>query len=135
MYGMDLRVYTKEEAPQPRGGGHYYVPNVIDIHPQIRVGDDGVEVLAGADILSDDEASVEQECALSTIWQRGNDPVSPGVGVRWAEALIGEVNVIQLMEDLTEAVASITLNVAVLFDTVRDADGNSVLQYSLEAVA
>lgn len=132
---MDLRVYTKEEVLQPKGSGYYFVPNVIDIYPQMQTNEDGVEVLVGADTLLDGDATIEQECALSTIWQRGNDPVNPEVGVRWAEVLLEEVNVIQLMEDLREAVESITLNVAVVFDTVRDADGNSVLQYSLEAVA
>ena len=78
---------------------------------------------------------IEQECALATIWQRGNDPVDPDVGVRWAEVLLEEVNVVQLMEDLREAVADVTLNVAVVFDTVKDKDGNSVLQYTLQAVA
>lgn len=133
---MDLRVYTKEEVLQPQGAQYYYVPNVIDIYPQIKIDEkDGHEILVGADVFTEDKDIIEQECALATIWQRGNDPVDPDVGVRWAEVLLSEINIIQLMEDIKEAVADITLNVAVVFSTVKDKDGNSVLQYTLQAVA
>lgn len=133
---MDLRVYTKEEVLQPQGAQYYYVPNVIDIYPQIKTDEnDGHEILVGADVFTEDKDIIEQECALATIWQRGNDPVDPDVGVRWAEVLLSEINIIQLMEDIKEAVADITLNVAVVFSTVKDKDGNSVLQYTLQAVA
>ena len=133
---MDLRVYKKEEVLQPHGAEYYYVPNVIDIYPHIEIDEnDGHEILTGADIFTEEKDTIEQECALATIWQRGNDPVVLDVGVRWAEVLLEEVNVVQLMEDLREAVADVTLNVAVVFDTVKDKDGNSVLQYTLQAVA
>lgn len=132
---MDLKVYTKQEVKQPKGSEYYYVPNIIDIDPVVSVAGDGHEVLEGCTVFEDDKDLVEQECALATIWQRGLDPVSPDVGVRWSEVLLGEVNVVQLMEDLREAVADVTLNVTVVFDTVTDAKGNSVLQYSLRAVA
>ena len=133
---MDLRVYKKEEVLQPHGAEYYYVPNVIDIYPHIEIDEnDGHGVLTGADIFTEEKDTIEQECALATIWQRGNDPVDLDVGVRWAEVLLEEVNVVQLMEDLREAVADVTLNVAVVFDTVKDKDGNSVLQYTLQAVA
>lgn len=133
---MDLRVYKKEEVLQPHGAEYYYVPNVIDIYPYIEIDEnDGHEILTGADIFTEEKDTIEQECALATIWQRGNDPVDLDVGVRWAEVLLEEVNVVQLMEDLREAVADVTLNVAVVFDTVKDKDGNSVLQYTLQAVA
>lgn len=130
-----MRVYKKEEVRQPKGSEYYYVPNIIDIEPVLSVAEDGHEVLEGCAEFDEDKDLIEQECALSTIWQRGLDPVSPDVGVRWSEVLLGEVNVIQLMEDIREAVADVTLSVAVMFDTVTDADGNSVLQYTLQAVA
>lgn len=133
---MDLRVYKKEEVLQQHGAEYYYVPNVIDIYPHIKIDEnDGHEILTGADIFTEEKDTIEQECALATIWQRGNDPVDLDVGVRWAEVLIEEVNVVQLIEDLREAVADVTLNVTVVPDTVKDKDGNSVLQYTLQAVA
>lgn len=82
---MDLRVYKKEEVLQPHGAEYYYVPNVIDIYPHIEIDEnDGHEILTGADIFTEEKDTIEQECALATIWQRGNDPVDLDVGVRWA---------------------------------------------------
>lgn len=132
---MDLKVYRKEEVKQPHGSEYYYVPNIIDIEPSMSIAEDGHEVLEGCTEIDEYEDVIEQECALATIWQRGLDPVSPEVGVRWSEVLLGEVNIIQLMEDIREAVENITLDVVVIFDTVTDSDGNSILQYTLQAVA
>lgn len=135
MLSMDLKVYKKEEVKQPEGSEYFFVPNIIDIEPILSTAEDGHEVLEGCTLLEKSNDVIEQECSLATIWQRGNDPVSPEVGVRWSEVLLGEVNIIQLMEDLRSAVADITLDVAVVFDTVKDSNGNSVLQYTLQAVA
>lgn len=132
---MDLKVYTKEEVKQPHGSEYYYVPNIIDIEPKLSVAEDGHEVLEGCTVFEDEKDLLEQACALATIRQRGLDPVSPAVGVRWSEVILGEVNIIQLMEDIREAVEEVTLDVVVVFDTVTDADGTSRLQYTLQAVA
>lgn len=131
---MDFKVYTKEEVKQPEGNEYYYVPNIIDIEPEIELDDNNNEIIKGCTILTEDKDLIEQECALATIWQRGLDPVSPEVGVRWSEVILGEINVVQLMEDLREAVANITLNVVVVFDSVTAKDGTSILQYTLQAV-
>lgn len=131
---MDFKVYKKEEVKQPKGNAYYFVPNIIDLEPILSVASDGHEVLESCTLLDNNSALVEQECSLATIWQRGLDPVSPSVGVRWSEVLLGEVNVIQLMEDLRQAVADVTSNVEVSFSSVTDTNGSPVLQYSLQAV-
>ena len=82
-----------------------------------------------------DNDVIEQACSLATIWQKGQDPLDTDIGNRWSEAMLGEINVVQLMEDLTNAVAEITPTVEVVFSTVTDADGNSYLKYTLKAVA
>lgn len=132
---MDVKVYKKEEVLQPHGIENVYVPNVIDIIPIITTDENNNEVLAGAVELNNDNDIIEQMCGLATIWQRGLDPLSLDVGVRWSEALLDEINVIQLMEDITTAVEEITPTVEVVFDTVKDANGNSYLKYTLKAVA
>jgi len=131
---MDFKVYTKEEVKQPDGNEYYYVPNIIDIEPQIELDENNNEIITGCTVFTDEKDLIEQECALATIWQRGLDPVSPEVGVRWSEVILGEINVVQLMEDLREAVAEVTLNIVIIFDAVTAQDGTSVLQYTLQAV-
>lgn len=132
---MDVKVYKKEAVRQPNGTEYVIVPNVIDIIPEISVSEDGTELIANAKILTTEEETIEQACALATIWQKGLDPIDSEIGVRWSEALLEEINVVQLMEDITNAVTEVTPSVTVVFDTVTDANGTSYLKYTLKAVA
>ena len=132
---MDVKVYTKEAVRQPSGTEYVISPNIIDIYPEISKDANDNEILTGADILTEDNDVIEQACSLATIWQKGQDPLDTDIGNRWSEAMLGEINVVQLMEDLTNAVAEITPTVEVVFSTVTDADGNSYLKYTLKAVA
>ena len=132
---MDVKVYKKEAVRQPNGTEYVIVPNVIDIIPEISVSEDGTELLANAKILTTEEEIIEQACALATIWQKGLDPIDSEIGVRWSEALLEEIKVVQRMEDITNAVSEVTPSVTVVFDTVTDANGTSYLKYTLKAVA
>ena len=133
---MDVKVYKKEEVLQPSGTEYVYVPDVIDLIPQVTKDSNGNEVLSGAEELDDDSRDLlEQQCALATIFQRGLDPLDKEDGIQWSETLLGEVNPIQLMDDIQTAVAKTTTSVAVVFDTVTDDKGNSYLTYTLKGVA
>ena len=91
------------------------------------------EQLISCDILEDNSKELlEQECSLATIWQRGLDSLDMEDGIRWSEAILGEISVIQLMDDITNAVEKTSTAVTVVFDTVKDANGNSYLTYSLK---
>nr|DAO97476.1 MAG TPA: hypothetical protein [Caudoviricetes sp.] len=127
---MDIKVYQKEEVALPSGTEYVYVPNVIDLIP-ITEGN----VITGAVEMEDvSRGLLEQECALATIWQRGLDPLDTEDGIEWSETLLGETSVLQLMEDITEAVAKVTTSVTVVFDTTTDANGRSYLTYKLQEV-
>lgn len=129
---MDVKVYQKEEVPQPEGNEYVYVPNVIDIIPTIDESS-GTRVITGAEVLADNSKELlEQACALATIFQKGLDPLAMSEGIRWSEAILGEVNVIQLMDDIVNAVERTSTMVTVVFDTVTDANGNTYLTYSLK---
>lgn len=132
---MDVKVYRKEEVSQPSGTEYVYVPDVIDLIPEITTDDYGNEYISGAVELSTEDETTEQACALATIWQKGLDPLDLDVGIRWSQALLEEINVVQLMEDITNAISDVTPTVTVVFDTVTDEYGNSYLKYTLKAVA
>lgn len=132
---MDVKVYKKETVSQPKGTENIYVPDVIDIIPEIKTDSLGNEILSNATLLEEDNDVIEQMCGLSTIWQKGLDPLDLEDGIRWSEALLEEINVVQLMEDLTNAVAQITPTVNVIFDTAVTDSGQTVLKYTLKAVA
>ena len=131
---MDFKVCTKEEVEQPSGTETIISPNIIDIYPVI-TEENGTEILSNAEILTDEKDILEQAVALATIWQKGQDPLDLEQGVRWSEALLSEINVLQLMEDITKAVSAVTPSVTVVFDTVEDENGNSYLKYTLKANA
>lgn len=91
------------------------------------------EQLIGCELLEDDDKHLlEQQCSLATIWQKGLDPLDLEDGIEWSEAILGEVNVLQLMEEIQDSVASVTSHVIVTFDTVTDKKGNEYLSYTLK---
>lgn len=127
---MDVKVYKKEEVLQPSGVAEVLTPDIIDIVPIEQEGN-----IVNAELLDDNSHDLlEQECALATIFQRGLDPLDLTDGVQWSEVLLGEVNVLQLMEQLTQAVSRVSLHVKVDFSTVRTESGQNVLTYSLREV-
>jgi hypothetical protein len=134
-HNMDVKVYKKEEVLQPQGSEYVYVPNVIDIIPDIEVID-GVETITGCTTLEDTSRDLlEQQCALATIWQRGLDPLDLNDGIRWSEAILEELSCLQLIQDIIDAVASVTSAIKVVFDTVEDENGQQFLSYKLVEVA
>ena len=92
--------------------------------------------LYNAQILEDNsEELLLQECALATIWQRGLDPIEPEDGIRWTQALLGEVNPLQLIEDVTKAVENVTNSVTVEVGTITSVDGQEYLSFKLRMTA
>jgi len=91
------------------------------------------EQIVTCELVEDDE-ELEQQCALSTIFQRGLDPLDLNDGIQWSETLLGEVNVLQLMEQIVEAVSKVSLHINVEFSTVQLENGQSVLTYALKEV-
>ena len=132
---MDFKVYKKEEVLQPEGREMVFVPGIIDLEPKLETKGT-IQFLTGATLLEDGSKDLlEQECTLSTLWQKGLDPLDEEDGVRWSETLLEEVNPVQLMSDIVEAVAKVTPSVVVVFDTITDEKGNSYLTYKFKGAA
>lgn len=126
---MDLKVYKKEEVVQPSGVESIYVPNIIDIYP-----DFADDTLVSASLVEEQD-ELEQAGALATIWQRGLDPLDEDNGIRWSEVMLGEVSVLELMEDITLVLSELSTAIQVEFDTILDSEGKSYLSYKIKVVA
>lgn len=126
---MDLKVYKKEEVAQPSGIENIYVPDIIDIYPDFT--DD---VLVNASIVEERD-ELEQAGALATIWQKGLDPLDEDNGIRWSEVMLGEVSVLEIMEDITLTLSELSTAIQVEFDTITDSEGKSYLSYKIKVVA
>lgn len=132
---MDVKVYKKEEVKQPSGTEYVYVPDVIDIIPELVEAESTEEQLYNAEVLDDNSNELlEQECSLATIWQRGLDPLDLTDGIRWSEVLLEEINGVQLMQDIIDAVSQVSTSVRVTFSTLEDDNGNEYLTYKLSEV-
>lgn len=137
---MDVKVYKKEEVKQPSGTEYVYVPDVIDIIPELVETESTTDIriteeqLYNAEVLDNSSELLEQECALATIWQRGLDPLDLTDGIRWSEVLLGEINGVQLMQDIIDAVSQVSTSVRVTFSTLEDDNGNEYLTYKLSEV-
>lgn len=81
---MDVKVYKKETVKQPSGTSYVISPNIIDLYPIITKDENDNEIISGAEELTDENALIEQACALATIWQKGLDPLDLEEGIRWA---------------------------------------------------
>lgn len=89
--------------------------------------------IISCETVKDKELS-EQRCALATIFQRGQDPLDLNDGVRWSEAMLGEISAVQLMDDISNAVEKASDIATVVFDTVTDSQGRSYLSYKISEV-
>lgn len=130
---MDAKVYKKETIKQPQGEENIFVPSVIDFFPVLKE-DSGTVYLDNIETLEQEEIQLEQAGSLATIWQRGLDPLDLEDGNRWSELMLGEINIIQIMQDLINSVASVSTTVTVDFDTITDAQGNSFFSYTVRTV-
>mgnify|MGYP003415170439 FL=1 len=129
---MDLQVYTKQTALQPlEDGTEGYVDNIIDLIP---IFSDDQNSIVNVHTVEDKEET-KQACVLACLFQRGLDPLDADSGVRWSEALLEEISPLTLMSDLTLAVADVSQNASVTFDTAIGENGDSYLTYSIEVNA
>ena len=55
---------------------------------------------------------------FAVIRQRGQDPITPSEGIQWAEAMLSEIPVALLMQQIKDVVAAESDYVNVGFDTI-----------------
>lgn len=92
--------------------------------------------LVNAEVLDDDTKELTvQECALASIWQKGLDPVELEHGIRWTEAIHGEINPLQLISDINDAIKEVSLGASVTMDTVEGTNGQEYLTFNLNITA
>ena len=105
---MDFKVSRKETRIQPDGPVEVLADNICDLYPvfgddprydgqdiyigQEKVtGEDRKNVIMDVETLDDDREELLDRAMFALLKQRGQDPVEPGDGVQWAEAVMGEV--------------------------------------------
>jgi hypothetical protein len=126
---MDLKVSRKETRIQPSGPVDELVDGVFDIYPVYDRVDPGL--IVDVEMLDGGEAEVIDRALSATVWQRGQDPVDPGEGIQWAEAVLGEVPAPVIVRQLQDAVNAEGPGIKITFDTVTNGT-KSYMRYKIE---
>lgn len=125
---MDCKISKKERRVQKGETIDVYVDGIFDKYPIL--AEDGVTVLDVETV--DNMVEIQQAALFASLKQKGRDPLSPDVGVRWEETLVDEVPPEVLMTDIREAVSGVSTAAQVIFGTVTDREGNSYLTYDIK---
>ena len=117
---MDFKVSRKEKRWQPDGSGvEVLVDNVFDLYPVYGNSIDR-NMITDVEMLDGDEEELLDRAMFAVVKQKGADPVDVEDGNRWAQAIIGEVSGVTVMDDLYKSVAVEGPGVRVATETISN---------------
>lgn len=117
---MDFKVSRKEKRWQPDGSGvEVLVDNVFDLYP-VYGNSINRNMITDVEMLDDDEEELLDRAMFAVVKQKGADPVDIEDGNRWAQAVIGEVSGVTVMDDVYKSVAVEGPGVRVATETISN---------------
>lgn len=117
---MDFKVSRKEKRWQPDGSGvEVLVDNVFDLYPVYGNSIDR-NMITDVEMLDGDEEELLDRAMFAVVKQKGADPVDVEDGNRWAQAIIGEVSGVTVMDDVYKSVAVEGPGVRVATETISN---------------
>lgn len=115
---MDLKVSKKEEMYQPKGLVDVIVEGINDFFLIEETDLSGQKWIKDVEIIDDFLEEEKDRTVFAVIRQRGQDPISPYEGVQWAEAMLSEISVPLLMQQIMDAATKESSYVGVSFETI-----------------
>lgn len=125
---MDVAFSQKESRMQKGELVDVLVNDVFDMYPIM--AEDGLTILSVRTVEGYEE--IQQSATFAAIKQKGSDPLSPESGVRWEEAMLGEVPPEAVIADIRDAVASVSTSASVEFSTVTSSEGVPYLTFDIK---
>lgn len=117
---MDFKVSRKEKRWQPDGSGvEVLVDNVFDLYP-VYGNSINRNMITDVEMLDGDEEELLDRAMFAVVKQKGADPVDIEDGNRWAQAIIGEVSGVTVMDDVYKSVAVEGPGVRVATETISN---------------
>lgn len=117
---MDFKVSRKEKRWQPDGSGvEVLVDNVFDLYP-VYGNSINRNMITDVEMLDGDEEELLDRAMFAVVKQKGADPVDVEDGNRWAQAIIGEVSGVTVMDDVYKSVAVEGPGVRVATETISN---------------
>lgn len=128
---MDFKTSRKEIVPQPVPGTlvEVLMPDVFDLYP-VYDGTDA-SLIVDVEIINDDRDELLDRSMFATVRQRGIDPIRPGEGIQWAEAVLEEVSVPAIMGQLNAAIQAQGPGVQIDFKTAAGQEGQTFFTFGL----
>ena len=114
---MDFKVSQKAEMYQPQGTVDVLVNGIFDLYLVEHTDEDDQKWIDDVITLVDEEEERDR-VMFSILRQRGQDPMNPGEGIQWVEAMMTEIPVPLLMSQITNAAAQENSYVNIDFETV-----------------
>ena len=131
---MDLKVSKKEEMYQPKGLVDVIVEGINDFFLIEETDDNGQKWITDVEVIDDFLEEEKDRTVFAVIRQRGQDPIAPFEGVQWAEAMLSEISVPLLMQQIMDAATKESSYVGVAFETIT-VNGQEQLSISFNTTA
>lgn len=126
---MDVKVSRKETRYQPSGAVDVLKNNIFDLYPIFSVSDENA--IEDIEIIDGDREELLDRGLSACVFQKGMDPVSPDVGIQWAEGIAGEVSFTSIISQLQDAVREEGTGLKIVFSTVDLETSKSLLSFEL----
>ena len=115
---MDIKISQKESMYQPNGIVDVVTPGINDFFLIEETDGEGQKWITDVEVIDDFLEEEKDRVVFTVIRQRGQDPTLPYEGVQWAEALMNEIPVPLLMQQIIDAAGSESSYVNVSFETI-----------------
>lgn len=116
---MDIKLSQREAMMQPKGTVDVITSGINDFFLIEETDELGQKWIKDVEIIDDFMEEEKDRTTFAVIRQRGQDPISPYEGVQWAEAMLNEIPVPLLMQQIIDAAASESQYVNVSFETIK----------------
>ena len=115
---MDIKISQRESMYQPNGIVDVVTPGINDFFLIEETDGEGQKWIKDVEVITDFLEEEKDRVVFAVIRQRGQDPTLPYEGVQWAEALMNEIPVPLLMQQIIDAAGSESSYVNVSFETI-----------------
>ena len=129
---MDFKVSQKSQMYQPQGSVDVLVNGIFDLYLVEHTDEDDQKWIDDVVTLVDEEEERDR-VMFAILRQRGQDPIAPGEGIQWVEAMMTEIPVPLLMSQITNAAAQENSYVNIDFETVM-INGQSQLTIAINGI-
>ena len=104
---------------QPTGLVDVITEGINDFFLIEETDDEGQKWISDIETITDFLEEEKDRVVFAVLRQRGQDPIAPFEGIQWAEAMLSEIPIPLLMQQIMDAAAKESNYVNVSFETIK----------------